>query len=343
MTGFSMGFLQRSAWLSAGLLLLLPLYGNSQGTGSLEGCRAADVDTTFQLTAGPGDEFTVAFDMRNITRHACILDRASYGANGSPTNPDRTEPWGKVFVSTPDSNERVWGTARVTEQVSAVLDPDKAAYFTIRWKTKPPRQNDPCVQVVAVNWPVHIVAPSLLKPLCSEIEVSPFSFRRLLAVTDPKAETEQDSGPQVLVLATKWSPNHESQGVRLHVSLRTDDTGSSVSKDTRPTVYLRRRSPDDTTEFRATSPLPHKGCQKATDTHVGVTAGVIEEIDWKKGFDLDPDFCGSVIDPKRQGNYSFQVFKAVASSHEPVRFVDSNVVRTEFQDTARASQLGTVR
>jgi len=122
-------------------VLLDPIPGYSQGvtaTGAVNvgNCRLVDFDTTFELVNGPGDYFTAAFGLRNISGRPCLLDRGSYGANGSPTNPDRTDPWGKVFVTTLDSTDRVWGTAPVIEP-PAILDPDRAAYFTIRWKSKP--------------------------------------------------------------------------------------------------------------------------------------------------------------------------------------------------------------
>lgn len=183
-------------------------------------------------------------------------------------------------------------------------------YFTIRWRTKPPKENDPCIHPIAVNWPVLIVAPSLLKQLCSEIEVSPFSLSIVPTSAELKGETGQDSNPQILALVSDRSRYYEGEGLLLHISLPTDDAASSISKDTRPTVYLRQRSSHGTTEFRATAPLPHRGCQP-TDPHAGITTPMFEEIDWKKGFDLDPDFCGSVIRPKRRGDHGFQVFKAI--------------------------------
>ena len=322
-------FLQRL--LSVALcLLVMSLYGNSE---AFKNCRAVDVDTNFRLTDGPDEEFTIVFDMRNIAGHACVLDRGSYGANGSPTNPDRTDPWGKVFVPTPDSKNRVWGTGKIAEQAVPILERDKSAYLTIRWRTKPTQQNDPCIQPIAVNWPVLIVAPSLFKPLCSEIEVSSFGLDAVPTPDELKSETGQDSGSQILVLASERSVYHEGEELRLHVSLPTFDAANSVSKDTRPTVYLRQRSSDGMTEFRVAAPLPHRGCQPG-GSHAIITAPLFEEIDWKKGFDLDPDFCGSVIRPERSGDYTFQVFKVIAPSGSAIRFVYSNVLHIQFEDAA---------
>jgi hypothetical protein len=342
----SMDFPQRSWSLAFCLLLLMSPFGNSQETGATTfgSCRAVDVDTNFQLVSGPGDEFTVVFDMRNITGRACILDRGSYGANGSPTVPDRTEPGGKVFILTPDSNNRVWGNGRVAEQGVAVLEPGNSAYLAIRWKTKPTQQNDPCIQPIAVNWPARIVAPALLKPVCSEIEVSPFSFGILPTSTKLKGRS-----PQILALTAKQgtlrSTFYEGEGVVLHVFVHTDHAASSLGNSTHPTVYLRQRFPDGTTEFRATFPLPPKGCEPGDPHAVVLAAPILEEIDWKKGFDLDPDFCGSVILPKRQGDYSFQVFKTIGPSNiaTAIRFVYSNVLHVQFENTSPPAQLGTVR
>jgi len=314
------------------LLLFGSVYGFSQETTTvaLMGCRAADFNTNFQLIDGPTDDFTVVFDMRIISGHACSLDRGSYGTNGSPTFPDRTDPWGKVFVLSRDSNDRVWGTGKFME-TAALLEPGKSAYFSIRWRTKPVKENDPCIHPLAVNWPVHIVVPSLLKPLCSEIEVSAFSLSAASTPAELKGETGQDSNPGILALTSVRNAYHKGEGVLLHVFLPTNDAASSISQDIHPTIYLRQRSSDGMTEFRETTPLPSRGCEPG-DSHVGMAAPILEEIDWKKGFDLDPDFCGSVVWPKRRGDYSFQVFKTTVSSGATIRFVDSNILHIQFEE-----------
>jgi hypothetical protein len=328
----AMDFLQRLFPLACCLLLMCCSgYSEEPTATTLSGCRAPDFDVNFQLINGPSEKFTVAFEMRNITGRACILDRGSYGTNGSPTFPDRTKPWGKVFVLASDSNARVWGNEGVVGPTAAVLQPGKSAYFRIGWKTKPMVKDDPCIQPIAVNWPVLIVAPSLFKPLCSEIEVSSFA--------QDEDEIGQSSNFQMLSLASEKSTYYEGEKPLLHASLYGADADGSVSKDTRPTVYVRQRASDGTTEFRATGPLPRRGCAEpgsgtGSSEHAVITAPVFEEIDWKKGFDLDPDFCGSVVRPKRRGGYSFQVFKATTSSNTAIRFVNSNVLFIEFEDVS---------
>jgi hypothetical protein len=164
---------------------------------SVPNCRGVDFETSFQLINGPGDYFTVAFNMRNIGGRSCVLDRGSYGANGSPTFPDRTDPWGIVFRASPDSENRVWGTGQIVEP-PATLDPEKLVHLTIRWKTKPSNPTEPCIQPIAVNWPAWIVAPSLLKRLCSDIDVSAFSPGAF--PTQSKDETSEDASNQTLKL-----------------------------------------------------------------------------------------------------------------------------------------------
>ena len=330
----------RLLW-AAVFLLLGSSHGSSQQTSTVasRGCRAADFDTHFQLISRPTEDFTISFDMRNISGQACTLDRGSYGTNGSPTFPDRTAPWGKVFVLSPDSTDRVWGTGKVVE-TAAILEPSKSAYFTIRWSTKPTKEGDPCIQPVAVSWPVLIVAPALIKPLCSEIEVSSFVFNPTSA--EVKTETAPGSSPRILALASRQSTYYGDEEPLLHVSLPTDDASISGGKNTGPIVYLRQRSPDGSTEFRAASPLPHSGCEPIVHGLIR-TAPMFEEIDWKKGFDLDPDFCGSVVRPKRRGEYTFEVFRAIPSSGSALRFVRSNVLHIQFDNAAPLQRNLTVR
>ena len=303
---------------------------------NLRSCWPADLNTSFELINGPGDYFTAAFEMHNVSDRSCLLDRTSYGVNGSPTNPDRTDPWGKVFVLTRDSNARVWGVPWVPAEPGPTLAPNKLAYTTIRWKTRPQSETDPCVQTIAVNWPVKIVAPSLLKQLCSEIEVSPLFLGPFPSRINPGNDERQAN--RALTLTTDRSVYYDDEKFFLHLSFLGNESTRSSKANPLSTLYLRQRYSDGTTDFRSALRVPPAGCPLPFGN-----GGIVKRTpssdfdaeDWKAGFDLDPNFCDSVIGLRRQGENTFEVFQSVVSpADDVVRFVQSNTVRIRFVDAS---------
>src|SRR4029077_7231755 len=47
-------------------------------------CKSADLETSVQFINGPGNYFTVAFNMRNISDHSCVQDGPLYGPSFAP-------------------------------------------------------------------------------------------------------------------------------------------------------------------------------------------------------------------------------------------------------------------
>jgi len=317
------------------LLVLDPIQGHSQGTAPansaiIGNCRLVDFDTTFELGNGPGDYFTAAFRLRNISGRPCLLDRGSYGANGSPTNPDRTDPWGKVFVTTPDSTDRVWGTAPVIDP-PATLDPGRVAYFTIRWKSKPSSESEPCIQPIAINWPVMILAPSLLRRLCSSIEVSAFTLSPIRNAADSRDEAEADPRNLTLNLVSDRRSYYQGERFFLHVASLKDEARHARSEDTCP-FYLRERSSDGRTLFRAKLPVPPESDRDTHGRGVVLVAAPLR-CDSTSGFELSPEFSDSFVGWKRSAEHTFQVFEAMPSPEDgPVHFAYSNIFRIGFVD-----------
>ena len=318
-------------------VLLDPIPGYSQGVTAtsavnIGNCRLVDFDTTFELVNGPGDYFTAAFGLRNISGRPCLLDRGSYGANGSPTNPDRTDPWGKVFVTTPDSTDRVWGTAPVIDP-PATLDPGRAAYFAIRWKSKPSNESEPCIQPIAINWPVMILAPSLLRRLCSSIEVSAFSLSPIRNAADSRDDWA-DPRNLTLNLFSERSSYYQGERFFLHVAPVKVEAKQARSDDACPTFYLRERSSDGRTLFRAKLPVAPQSDRDTYGRGV-ILAAVPPRCDSMTGFDLSPEFSDSFLGWKRSAEHTFQVFQAMPSPEDgPVHFAYSKTLRIGFADAS---------
>jgi hypothetical protein len=303
-------------------------------TSGLRGCRGIDLETNLQIVTGPSNLFTVAFTLRNISDVACLLDHGSYGANGSPTVPDRTAPNGKVFSLSSDSDNRVSG-ARPSSMAPLTLQPGKFAYMTISWKTEPQIETDPCIEPVAINWPALVVAPLLLKPLCSDVEVSEFALGAFPNVINSGAAGWDDAGKGVLRLMSDRSQYYRGERFFLHVSRDNADAMAPTSDDVCPTVYLRERSSDGRTLFRAKSPNTFVTCHWPTVGEGGAAASAPAPGDWKSGFDLNPDFSDTLGNWDRLEEHSFQVFEVVAvPDNGSVRFVHSNTLRIHFADAS---------
>lgn len=323
-------------------LLALPACCYSQQntaatTSGLRGCRGLELDTNLQIVNGPSNLFTVAFTLRNISDVACLLDHGSYGANGSPTIPDRTAPNGKVFSLSSDSDNRV-SRARPSSMAPLTLEPGKFAYMTISWKTKPLIETEPCIKPFAINWPALVVAPPLLKPLCSDVEVSEFTLGAFPNLINSGEAGWDGAGKRLLRLTSDRSQYYRGERFFLHVSRDNADAIAPPADDACPTVYLRERSSDGRTLFRAKSPSTFVTCHRPT-VGPGVAASASAPGDWNSGFDLNPDFSDTLGNWDRLEEHSFQVFEVVAVPDDgAVRFVHSNVLRIRFVDASVISR-----
>jgi hypothetical protein len=107
----------------------------------------------------------------------------------------------------------------------------------------------------------------------------------------------------------------------------------AATEDTCPTLYLRERTSEGRTVFRAKSPVafnPHPELNLV----IGLRTGPLT-CDGKAGFDLRPDFAETVVGWERAGDHTFQVFQAIASPDEgPIHLVHSNTLRLRFGEAA---------
>jgi hypothetical protein len=254
------------------LLLLAPSLGDAQATGVAATCKAADFDTTAEFVNGPADYFTVAFNMRNISGHSCILDGPLLGPSFYP---DRV-PGEKPFALCYDCEHRL-PNGQYSPVAPLTLKPDQLAYLAFRWKTVPPDEAVRCLQPNWMAGPVLVVnAPALLKQVCSAIEVS-----RYMAGAFPGSVSNEN---QVFNLTSRRSTYYEGEFFSLHTSLVQPGT-PPVSNDSCPTFYLRQRSPDGTTRIDAFKPPAFKGCPRPV---LGLKLG-----DWESGFLVDSGARGA--------------------------------------------------
>jgi len=153
--------------------LFLPLlsYGQGLNLSGSSNCTSADFDATLRFVNGPADYYTIIIDKRNISDHSCVFDGQMYGPSFAPDRVEGNKPYEVCY----NCEERL--PNRQTPIIPPItVKPGEAARQTFRWRTTPTNPESPCLQPKWMAGPVLLVAPSLLKRICSGIEVSRFGL-----------------------------------------------------------------------------------------------------------------------------------------------------------------------
>lgn len=291
-------------------LCFLPSPGSGQGTGlNLTGasnCTAADFDISVQFLNGPADSFAVVADKRNISSHSCVFDGPMYGPSFVPDRVPGNPPFALCYDC-----ENSAPNGQSPRHPLLTLTPGQVARQVFLWRTAPPIETVKCLQPHWMSGPILLVAPSLLKKVCSDIEVGRFS----LAV---------DSEPIVprFALTSDRSTYYEGEHFSVRVALFQPDPEARSNEEICPTLYLRQRSPDGETRIDEVQPLAFKGCRNIVLGH--------QPGDWHSGFDLD---SGANSKWAGIGEHALEVLQLVDSpDNGPIRFVSSNVLRIQLAD-----------
>ena len=302
-------------------LLCLPISSMGQESGintsGASNCTIADFDTSLSFANEPSSYYAIIVDKRNISSHSCVFDGPMYG----PTfYPDRV-PGDRPFALCYDCENRLPnGQYPVVSPLT--LAPGQVVRQTFRWKTSAPTEATRCLQPKWMSGPALLVAPSLIKQICSDIEVSRFG----LAPSSDSAATESQAEGAAPALKFKLSSDksmyYAGEGFSLRV-LGTDPSDQSRPKpDSCPVLYLRERSPSGATRVDEVQPLAFKGCTRNALGH--------ESGDWQSGFDLS---SGANSRWEGVGEHQFEIFQLSGSTDDAqTHFVSSNVLRLQIAD-----------
>lgn len=301
-------------------LFFLPLPSAGQDAGlNLSGasnCRVADFDANLRFANGP-DNYTIIIDKRNISNHACIFDGPMYGPTFVPDRVSEDRPFALCYDC---ENRLPNGQYPIVRPLT--LDPDQVVRQTFRWKTTPPSEAIRCLQPKWMSGPLLLAAPSLLRQICSDIEVSRFSL--VPSSESAATQTRLTDGAQVLdlKLASIKSTYYEGEMFSLRVSRTEPNHETASPEDSCPTLYLRERSPNGATRIDEVQPLAFKGCSRPVLGH--------EPGDWKSGFDLDSGANGRW---EGAGDHAFELFQLSSSMDQAqLHFVSSNILRIQIAD-----------
>src|SRR5579871_562464 len=298
------------------LPLLFSWLASAQGinTTGASNCTEADFDTNLKFVNGPGDYYQLVVEKKNISGHPCLFDGPTYGPSFVPHRVPGHDPVALCYFCedrTPD------GRVPMVAPVSA--NPDQVVRQTFRWKTTS-ANGEPCLVAQWMSGPILLVAPSLLRPICSQVEVSRFSIEEQAAAQADSALHDQ---PEFELTASKSQYNI---GESFSLRVRRASTGhpAALNDYDCPTLYVRERSPDGGTRIDEDQPYAFKGCGKPV---LGYREG-----DWKSGFDLP-----SGVNSKWSGvgEHLLMVSRLVGSSDDPpVHFAYSNQLRIRQIDPA---------
>ena len=284
-------------------LLSLPCSAQNMNLTGSTNCTGADLDTDLQFVNGPANYYNIVVNNRNVSSRPCIFDGPMYGPS---LVPDRVEGH-KQYDLCYYCDERLPNGQ--TPTISPItVGPGQIARQTFRWRTTSASDAEPCLQPKWMSGPILLVAPSLLKQVCSSIEVSRFTL----------VESPKDAPPPAFNLAADRNLYNEGQSF----SLRLSSAEPPVSESGCPTLYVRQRSPDGSTRMDEVHPLAFKDCGRPVLGH--------ESGDWQSGFDLD---SGANSRWMGAGEHSLQVFQMVGSIDNPrLEFTSSNVLHIQLAD-----------
>jgi hypothetical protein len=141
---------------------------NTTGTSN---CSAADFEVGVQFHNDPGDYYTIIIDKRNISTHRCVFDGTVYGPSFVIDQKEgQKPPLLDYFPETRLPN----GFQPLATPLT--LESGQVARQKFRWRTRPSNESVPCVQPKWMSHPILLNVPSILKRICSAVEVSRFSL-----------------------------------------------------------------------------------------------------------------------------------------------------------------------
>lgn len=176
------------------LFLSLSSLGQESGinTSGASNCTIADFDTYLSFANEPNNYYAIIINKRNISSHPCAFDAPMYG----PTfYPDRV-PGDRPFALCYDCENRL-ANGQYPVVRALTLAPGQVLRQTFRWKTLPQSDETRCFQPKWMSGPGLLVAPSLIKQICSDIEVSRFSLPPTSDPTATETQIRRSTSPRI--------------------------------------------------------------------------------------------------------------------------------------------------
>jgi hypothetical protein len=203
-------------------------------------CPFDALDPTFQAIDGPDYSYTLALNLRNISRETCWMGTYPGGTGVAPAS----APAGtgvKICYRSCEQDDQQPSDARIT------LAPGDWIHQTRRWKSSPAGVAAKCVSPSDMGWDktldfnsyYWLFSSSLLKPICSPLWTTDYARGQFL----PDTVKSLASGSRLPVL--HWANEEGVSYTREHIPLRVivEDPVHLLSLDERscPRLFVRVR------------------------------------------------------------------------------------------------------
>ncbi|MGD0200041.1 MAG: hypothetical protein ABSD27_04750 [Bryobacteraceae bacterium] len=256
-------------------------------------CKGGDLDITFQFADSPDHHRTVALNVRNLSRLTCTL---KYPRN-EPYLPTDSQAPVKVCLSCGPG-----GVSRPAKPF--VLAPGAVVHRIHRWKTVPGGGTaQRCVQPHLLyttiteggSASVRLASPSLLRKICSVVEVGPY-------LPGPFAESVP---PRVLTLSAPKTAYYSSERVRLQVTGDRPPGRPPVDGRACPTLFQRHRYPNGETDLEEIARSDGFPCR-------AIPGGTMPSKP-RLAIDFDSGYAGVWRD---LGDHTVEVFEVVGAGQQ---------------------------
>lgn len=244
-------------------LLLIPvlvLSGQGFADPVVQPCGFDSLEATFQAVDGPGNSYTVAMNLRNISPLACTV-QTHPGAAGMPTAPNGTSV--KICYYC-EAGAQKPAYERIT------LAPGESTYEARSWRTLPPEDTPKCYFPVNMGWSQRYMldnwywftSASLLKPICSPLSITDYLPGQFLSET---VSSLASGSPPPLI---QWANDDNESYTRDHIPFRVrmEDRSHLLSRDDRscPRLFLRFREatpPSEQSRFLRVDEVRNVACK----------------------------------------------------------------------------------
>lgn len=220
------------------------------GPSAMQACSASDLDLTVRFSNQPASTWTMAILARNASAHACTLNGhdvpAFVTADRAPAVPIQLCTHCDAPAGTPTPSE------------SVSLEPGETAHETYRWNTQQAPGAPACQRARWLSTQssfthehtLFFVAPALLPPICSQVNVEGFARGTILDEEDLPRDAAAPPPPHLRLT----TPSNQLYAGEL-LTLRAESVGTRSDTIVRrgiplcPAFLLRQRAPDGYTRY----------------------------------------------------------------------------------------------
>lgn len=294
------------------LFWLTPCRAQINTTGSTN-CTVADFDTEVEFLNGPGDTFALVVRMRNVSPHACVFDGPEYGPSIAPDRVDGEKPFGLCYFCEERSHH-----PQAAMPPPITVAPGEAALQTFRWKTVAADSSVHCVTPKWISGPVLLVTPSLLKPVCSPVDVSHFTLK----TSEVSADATPNAQRAAFELTTERNRYYTGESFSLKLAPVEAGPGIVPNPKSCPTFYLRERSPNGATRIDEVQPITSVGCKSFIPGR--------RPINSESSFEIE---SGANSRWMGVGEHTLRILQLAGSADDSrIEFISSNVLHLAIAD-----------